>query len=75
MRFSLALSRVFGGFPSTFLTAYHEILPKSDPVEQYELRSDLYQLYHYLNHTVLFGVRRRYHGNIALMLIATFHCQ
>jgi hypothetical protein len=25
-------------------------------VDQYELRADLYELYHYLNHTVLFGV-------------------
>ncbi|KAJ3531510.1 hypothetical protein NM688_g7564 [Phlebia brevispora] len=51
----LALSRIFGGFPSSFLSTYHQIMPKSEPAEQYELRSDLYQLYHYLNHTVLFG--------------------
>lgn len=33
-------------------------MPKSEPVEQYDLRADLYELYHYLNHTVLFGVSR-----------------
>lgn len=31
-------------------------MPKSEPLEQYDLRADLYELYHYLNHTVLFGV-------------------
>jgi len=31
-------------------------MPKTEPVEQYELRGDLYELFHYLNHTVLFGV-------------------
>ena len=34
-------------------------MPKSEPVEQYDLRADLYELYHYLNHTVLFGVSGR----------------
>jgi len=31
-------------------------MPKTEPVDQYELRGDLYELFHYLNHTVLFGV-------------------
>ena len=31
-------------------------MPKTEPVDQYELRGDLYGLFHYLNHTVLFGV-------------------
>lgn len=31
-------------------------MPKTEPVEQYELRLDLYLLFHHLNHTVLFGV-------------------
>lgn len=31
-------------------------MPKSEPVDQYDLRGDLYELFHYLNHTVLFGV-------------------
>ena len=53
---SLAIARIFGGIPSTFFTSYHKNIPKSEPVEQYDLRADLYELYHYLNHTVLFGV-------------------
>ena len=49
---------MFGGIPSSFIKTYHEHFPKTEPVEQYELRGDLYELFHYLNHTVLFGVRR-----------------
>ncbi|KAJ7225281.1 fructosamine kinase PKL/CAK/FruK [Mycena pura] len=52
----LAIARIFGGFPESFFKTYHEHLPKTEPVEQYDLRSDLYQLFHYLNHTLLFGV-------------------
>lgn len=55
---SLAISRMFGGFPSSFYTTYHSLQSKSEPVDQYPLRSDLYELFHYLNHTVLFGVRQ-----------------
>ncbi|KAG1754834.1 Fructosamine/Ketosamine-3-kinase [Suillus paluster] len=51
----LAIARIFGGFPRSFFEKYHEHLPKTKPVDQYELRADLYELYHYLNHTVLFG--------------------
>jgi hypothetical protein len=54
---SLAIARIFGGFPKSFYTAYHEHCPKTEPVEEYELRGDLYELFHYLNHTALFGVR------------------
>ncbi|KAF9245772.1 Fructosamine/Ketosamine-3-kinase [Melanogaster broomeanus] len=51
----LAIARIFGGIPNTFFSSYHKYMPKSEPVEQYELRASLYELYHYLNHTVLFG--------------------
>ncbi|KAI0094296.1 fructosamine kinase PKL/CAK/FruK [Irpex rosettiformis] len=51
----LAIARIFGGIPKSFFTAYHQYLPKTEPGDQYELRGDLYELYHYLNHTVLFG--------------------
>ncbi|KAF8922098.1 fructosamine kinase PKL/CAK/FruK [Mucidula mucida] len=51
----LAIARIFGGIPSSFFRAYDEHLPKTDPVEQYELRGDLYELFHYLNHTLVFG--------------------
>ncbi|KAI0361438.1 fructosamine kinase PKL/CAK/FruK [Trametes cingulata] len=51
----LAIGKMFGSIPESFYTTYHEHLPKSEPQEEYALRQDLYQLYHYLNHTVLFG--------------------
>ncbi|KAH9950869.1 fructosamine kinase PKL/CAK/FruK [Amylocystis lapponica] len=51
----LAIGRIFGGIPQSFFRTYHEYLPKSEPKDQYDLRGDLYELFHYLNHTVLFG--------------------
>ncbi|EJD01488.1 fructosamine kinase PKL/CAK/FruK [Fomitiporia mediterranea MF3/22] len=52
---SLAIARIFGGFTPAFFQKYHELLPKSEPAEQYELRVDLYELFHYLNHALMFG--------------------
>jgi fructosamine-3-kinase len=54
---SLGIARMFGGIPRAFFTEYHAHMPKTAPEEQYKLRADLYELFHYLNHTVLFGVR------------------
>jgi len=51
----LAIARMFGGIPRSFFEEYHKHMPKTEPVESYELRGDLYELFHYLNHTVLFG--------------------
>ncbi|EIN13985.1 fructosamine kinase PKL/CAK/FruK [Punctularia strigosozonata HHB-11173 SS5] len=51
----LAIARMFGGLPRSFFSAYHEHRPKTDPADQYEVRMDLYEMFHYLNHTVLFG--------------------
>ncbi|KAJ7897042.1 fructosamine kinase PKL/CAK/FruK [Mycena olivaceomarginata] len=53
----LAIARIFGGVPKTFFETYEQHHPKTDPVDQYELRGYLYELFHYLNHTLLFGVR------------------
>ncbi|KAJ7040417.1 fructosamine kinase PKL/CAK/FruK [Mycena alexandri] len=52
----LAIGRIFGGIPKIFFETYHRHLPRTEPVGQYNLRGDLYQLFHYLNHTLLFGV-------------------
>ncbi|MBK5944589.1 fructosamine kinase family protein [Halorhodospira halophila] len=48
----LAMSELFGGFPSAFHEGYDAIWPR-DP--GYAVRRDLYQLYHVLNHFNLFG--------------------
>jgi len=50
---------MFGGIPKSFFAEYHKHMPKTEPVDQYELRGDLYELFHYLNHTVLFGVSKQ----------------
>ncbi|TFK77323.1 fructosamine kinase, partial [Pluteus cervinus] len=51
----LAIGRMFGGFPDSFYSTYHSQLPKTEPVDEYNLRAELYELFHYLNHTVLFS--------------------
>ncbi|GAA5961992.1 hypothetical protein JCM3765_007187 [Sporobolomyces pararoseus] len=51
----LGMTRMFGGFSSNFYEAYHQVLPKSEPVEDYDTRLDCYELYHHLNHTLMFG--------------------
>ena len=48
----LAMSELFGGFPSAFLAGYRAAWP---PAEGYEQRKALYNLYHVLNHLNLFG--------------------
>lgn len=48
----LAMTELFGGFPSSFYGAYHEV-NRID--SEYQGRKDLYNLYHLLNHLNLFG--------------------
>lgn len=48
----LAMTELFGGFPTAFYSAYKEAMPLQPG---YEKRRDLYNLYHLLNHLNLFG--------------------
>ena len=48
----LAMTRLFGGFGSTFYAAYEEAWPLA---RGWEHRVPLYQLYHVLNHLNIFG--------------------
>ncbi len=48
----LAMSELFGGFPSAFYLTYRKLAPLD---ADYELRKPLYSLYHLLNHLNLFG--------------------
>lgn len=48
----LAMTHLFGGFSPAFYAAYEETWPLPPG---HELRRDLYNLYHILNHAVLFG--------------------
>jgi len=48
----LAMTRLFGGFPESFYTAYAQTWA---PMPGFASRVDLYNLYHLLNHLNLFG--------------------
>ncbi|KAK4053281.1 hypothetical protein OIO90_003893 [Microbotryomycetes sp. JL221] len=51
----LGITRMFGGFSKAFYDSYHEGRPKHEPIQEYELRQQLYELYHHLNHMLMFG--------------------
>ncbi|KAF2502940.1 Ketosamine-3-kinase [Lophium mytilinum] len=53
--FELGIMKMFGGFGAGFLKEYHQLVPKAEPVGEYEDRVALYELYHHLNHYALFG--------------------
>ncbi|CAI6336914.1 unnamed protein product [Periconia digitata] len=53
--FELGIMKMFGGFGGSFLKEYHELCPKTEPVDEYEDRVALYELYHHLNHYAMFG--------------------
>ncbi|TRX88403.1 hypothetical protein FHL15_010716 [Xylaria flabelliformis] len=58
--YELGIMRMFGGFSRSFFSEYHALCPKTEPVEEYEDRLKLYELYHYLNHYAIFGPKKRY---------------
>ncbi|KAL4963345.1 putative fructosamine-3-kinase [Aspergillus stella-maris] len=45
--FELGIMKMFGGFGSSFFTAYHKVVPKTEPVEEYE---DRVRLYEFISH-------------------------
>jgi len=49
----IAMTKVFGGFPQSFYSAYMEEYPLK---EGWEYRENIYKLYHILNHLNLFGI-------------------
>jgi protein-ribulosamine 3-kinase len=53
--FELGIMKMFGGFGGSFLKEYHGLCPKTEPVEEYDDRVKLYELYHHLNHYAMFG--------------------
>ena len=42
--YELGIMQMFGGFGSSFMREYHQICPKTEPVEEYEDRVKLYEL-------------------------------
>ncbi|KAK1761503.1 fructosamine kinase, partial [Echria macrotheca] len=53
--YELGIMRMFGGFEGSFWREYEQLVPKSEPAEEWEDRLALYELYHHLNHFALFG--------------------
>ncbi|KLU80912.1 hypothetical protein MAPG_00009 [Magnaporthiopsis poae ATCC 64411] len=53
--YDLGIMKMFGGFGAAFWREYGELVPKSEPVEEYDDRIALYGLYHHLNHFAIFG--------------------
>lgn len=53
--YDLGIMKMFGGFGSAFFKEYHQIVPKTEPVAEYEDRIRLYELYHHLNHHAIFA--------------------
>ncbi|EAW08031.1 putative fructosamine kinase [Aspergillus clavatus NRRL 1] len=64
--YELGIMRMFGGFGAPFFEAYHRIVPKTEPVEEYDDRVRLYELYHHLNHHAIFGAGYR-SGAVSIM--------
>ncbi|XP_034751196.1 ketosamine-3-kinase isoform X2 [Etheostoma cragini] len=50
--YELGIAGMFGGFNSSFYSAYHDKIPKATGFAK---RNQLYQLFHYLNHWNHFG--------------------
>jgi fructosamine-3-kinase len=59
----IAFTELFGGFSSKFYAAYNEAWPL---MPGYDVRRDLYNLYHLLNHLNLFG--EGYGGSVDAIL-------
>ncbi|NWZ91077.1 KT3K kinase, partial [Nesospiza acunhae] len=54
--YELAIAGMFGGFSSSFYSAYHSKIPRA---AGFEKRLKLYQLFHYMNHWNHFGTGYR----------------
>ncbi|KAH7079395.1 Fructosamine/Ketosamine-3-kinase [Paraphoma chrysanthemicola] len=66
--YELGIMKMFGGFGGSFLKEYHELCPKTEPVDEYDDRVKLYELYHHLNHYAMFG--GGYKGGAVSMMTA-----
>ncbi|KAL4815893.1 Fructosamine kinase-domain-containing protein [Aspergillus spinulosporus] len=55
--YELGIMKMFGGFGSAFFSEYHKIVPKTEPVEEYEDRVKLYELGTFLEQILKPGSR------------------
>lgn len=51
----LGIMHMFSGFSPAFFERYHQLVPRSEPRQEYEQRVQLYEAYHHLNHALMFG--------------------
>lgn len=63
----IAMTKLFGGFDSSFYNTYHDIIPKD---EHTNARIELYQLYYLLVHLNLFG--SSYYNSVKHILLKYF---
>lgn len=59
----IAMSKLFGGFDSSFYSEYRKIIPKDEHTDN---RIELYQLYYLLVHLNMFG--RSYYSSVKIIL-------
>lgn len=69
--YELGIMKMFGGFGRAFMKEYHQTCPKTEPMEEYQDRVALYELYHHLNHYVSRNVRWRF-GLVLTVVQAIF---
>ncbi|KAI9149210.1 Fructosamine-3-kinase [Paramyrothecium foliicola] len=53
--YDLGIMKMFGGAGRNFWAEYEKLVPKAEPVDEWEDRVLLYELYHHLNHFAIFG--------------------
>lgn len=73
--YELGIMRMFGGFSPHFWEEYNKLMPKAEPVAEWDDRVRLYELYHHLNHFAMFGGGYR-GGAMSIMrkLISKYGC-
>ncbi|KAM0248674.1 hypothetical protein ACHAQJ_009348 [Trichoderma viride] len=57
--YELGIMNMFGGFDGSFWREYETLVPKAEPLEEWDDRVALYELYHHLNHYAIFGTGYR----------------
>ena len=65
--YELGIMQMFGGFSAAFMREYHNLVPKTEPVEEYEDRVSLYESYHHLNHWAIFGATGYREGAVGIL--------
>lgn len=64
----LAMAQLFGGFPEAFFTGYQHEWPLA---EGWQLRAEIYKLYHLLNHANIFGGSYLHQSQLSLNNLQT----